>query len=162
MLQGESIPILKLKDFLVVSIQTDLHDRMAEQLQYDILDRISKTQAKGVLIDISALEMVDSFIGRTLADTARMASTLDAEIIIVGMQPAVAITLVELGLSMGNVRTALALDEGYELLQRSLKKGISENHAPRDDSHEQETQTENSGYNQKGKTRNHHTPEHMG
>ena len=122
MLQTNAIPILKLKEFLLVSIQVDLHDRMAEQLQYDILKRICETQAKGVLIDISTLEMVDSFIGRTLADTARMAETLDAKIVIVGMQPAVAITLVELGLSMGNVRTALNLDEGYELLQKSLEE----------------------------------------
>jgi len=120
MLQNASIPILKLKEFLIVSIQTDLHDRMAEQLQYDILHRISETNAKGVLIDISALEMVDSFIGRTLADTAKMAATLDADIVIVGMQPAVAITLVELGLSMGEVRTAINLDEGYELLKEEL------------------------------------------
>lgn len=116
-----AIPILKLKDFLLVSIQTDLHDRMAEQLQYDILNRISETNAKGVLIDISALEMVDSFIGRTLADTARMASTLNAEIVIVGMRPAVAITLVELGLALTGVRTALNLDDGYELLQQMLE-----------------------------------------
>lgn len=116
-----SVPILKLKEFLLVSIQTDLHDRMAEQLQHDILKRVSETQAKGVLIDISALEMVDSFIGRTLADTARMADTLDAEIVIVGMRPAVAITLVELGLSLGEVKTALNLDEGYELLLESVK-----------------------------------------
>ncbi|MCK4333808.1 STAS domain-containing protein [candidate division WOR-3 bacterium] len=121
-----SIPILKLRDFLIVSIQIDLHDRMAEQLQQDILEQISQTQAKGVLIDISALEMVDSFIGRTLADTARMASTLDAEIVIVGMQPAVAITLVELGLSLGGVKTALNLDEGYELLQQTLEEKASE------------------------------------
>lgn len=120
MVLDTQIPILELKEFLVVSIQTDLHDRMAEQLQYDILNRISETQAKGVLIDISALEMVDSFIGRTLADTARMASTLDAEIVIIGMQPAVAITLVELGLSLGGVRTALNLDSGYEMLQALL------------------------------------------
>ncbi|MBN2379897.1 STAS domain-containing protein [candidate division WOR-3 bacterium] len=121
----QSIPILKLKEFLLVSIQTDLHDRMAEQLQYDILQHISKTGAKGVLIDISALEMVDSFIGRTLADTARMASTLDAEIVIVGMQPAVAITLVELGLSLGDVKTAMNLDEGYTLLVEQLSKNGS-------------------------------------
>jgi rsbT antagonist protein RsbS len=119
-MEASTIPILKLKDFLLVSIQTDLHDRMAEQLQHDILRRISETQAKGVLIDISALEMVDSFIGRTLADTARMADTLNAEIVIVGMSPAVAITLVELGLSLGGVKTAISLDTGYELLQKSL------------------------------------------
>lgn len=126
MLQSNSIPILKLKNFLLVSIQTDLHDRMAEQLQYDILKRISETEAKGVLIDISALQMVDSFIGRTLADTARMATTLDAEIVIVGMQPAVAITLVELGLSLGGVKTATNLDKGYELLQRILEEKAEE------------------------------------
>jgi rsbT antagonist protein RsbS len=129
MLESNSIPILKLKDFLLVSIQTDLHDRMAEQLQYDILKHISKTQAKGVLIDISALQMVDSFIGRTLADTARMATTLDAEIVIVGMQPAVAITLVELGLSLGGVKTAINLDKGYELLQRILEEKAEEESA---------------------------------
>ncbi len=126
MLGISSIPILKLRDFLIVSIQIDLHDRMAEQLQQDILEQISQTQAKGVLIDISALEMVDSFIGRILADTARMASTLDSEIVIVGMQPAVAITLIELGLSLGGVRTALNLDEGYELLQQTLEEKASE------------------------------------
>jgi rsbT antagonist protein RsbS len=121
MLQSDAVPILKLKEFLLVSIQTDLHDRMAEQLQHDILRRISQTQAKGVLIDISALEMVDSFIGRTLADTARMAATLDADIVIVGMRPAVAITLVELGLSLGGVSTALTLDDGYAVLEESLR-----------------------------------------
>lgn len=121
MLESNAVPILKLREFLLVSIQTDLHDRMAEQLQYDILRRVSETQAKGVLIDISALEMVDSFIGRTLADTARMAATLDADIVLVGMRPAVAITLVELGLSLGEVRTALSLDDGYGMLVESRK-----------------------------------------
>jgi rsbT antagonist protein RsbS len=119
-LETNPVPIMKLRDFLLVSIQTDLHDRMAEQLQHDILRRITETQTRGVLIDISALEMVDSFIGRTLADTARMASTLDAEIVIVGMKPAVAITLIELGLSLGDVKTALNLDAGYELLEEML------------------------------------------
>lgn len=128
MLHSSNIPILKLKGFLLVSIQTDLHDRMAEQLQHDILDKISRTNSRGVLIDISALEMVDSFIGRTLADTARMASILDAEIVLVGMNPAVAITLVELGLSLQGVFTALNLDEGYDLLKNIVKekeRGIS-------------------------------------
>lgn len=137
MLENTPIPILKLKDFLVVSIQIDLHDRMAQQLQHDILERISQTQAKGVLIDISALEMVDSFMGRTLADTARMASTLDAEIVIVGMQPAVAITLVELGLSLSGVRTALNLDEGYELLAETLKEKTSEGQNPEEEMEEE-------------------------
>jgi len=138
MLENTSIPILKLKDFLLVSIQIDLHDRIAQQLQQDILERISQTQAKGVLIDISALEMVDSFMGRTLADTARMASTLDSEIVIVGMQPAVAITLVELGLPLGGVKTAINLDEGYELLQESLKEKASEKQGLEEESEEEE------------------------
>jgi len=127
MIESNSIPILKLKEFLIVSIQTDLHDRMAEQLQYDILNKISETAAKGVLIDISALEMVDSFIGRTLADTAKMASTLDSDIVIVGMKPAVAITLVELGLSLGKVHTALNLDEGYEFLKNLIDEEMQLN-----------------------------------
>ncbi len=133
MLHTNSIPILKLKDFLLVSIQIDLHDRMAEQLQYDILTRISETQAKGVLIDISALEMVDSFIGRTLADTARMASTLDAEIVIVGMKPAVAITLVELGLSLRGIHTALDIDQGYQLLKNVLRKETADSETGREE-----------------------------
>ncbi len=120
MIETNAIPLLKLRDYLLVSIQIDLHDRMAEQLQHDILLRITQTRSRGVLIDISALEMVDSFIGRTLADTARMASTLDAEIVLVGMKPAVAITLIELGLSLGDVKTALSLDAGYELLEEIL------------------------------------------
>lgn len=140
MLQNNPVPILKLKDFLLVSIQTDLHDRMAEQLQYDILKRISETQAKGVLIDISALEMVDSFIGRTLADTARMANTLDAKIVIVGMKPAVAITLVELGLSLGDVQTSLSLDEGFHLLEEALAQAASDEETP---SEEQEPEVAN-------------------
>ncbi len=131
-IETNPIPILKLKDFLIVSIQSDLHDRMAEQLQYDILKHISETEAKGVIIDISALEMVDSFIGRTLADTARMASTLDAEIVLVGMRPAVAITLVELGLSLGEVQTALNLDDGYELLNKAINNKYHQ-HAEEDE-----------------------------
>lgn len=122
MYKATEIPILSLKEYLLASIQTDLHDRMAEQLQQDILNRINQTQAKGVLIDISALEMVDSFIGRTLADTARMADTLDAVVVIVGMKPAVAITLVELGLSLGDIKTSLNLDTGYELMEKLLKE----------------------------------------
>ncbi|NLI98811.1 STAS domain-containing protein [bacterium] len=122
MYKAAEIPILSLKEYLLASIQTDLHDRMAEQLQQDILNRINQTQAKGVLIDISALEMVDSFIGRTLADTARMADTLDAVVVIVGMKPAVAITLVELGLSLGDIKTSLNLDTGYELMEKLLRE----------------------------------------
>jgi len=121
MKESGSIPILKLKEFLLVSIQIDLHDRMAEQLQQDILKRIAETQAKGVLVDISALETVDSFIGRTIAETAKMASILDAQFIIVGMPPTVSTTLVELGLTLGGVKTAMNLDEGYDMLMEELK-----------------------------------------
>ncbi|MBN2378565.1 STAS domain-containing protein [candidate division WOR-3 bacterium] len=124
-MESSAIPILKLKEFLIVSIQLDLHDKMAEQLQQDILRRISQTGAKGVLIDISALETVDSFIGRTLAETARMARILDAELVIVGMPPSVASTFVELGLSMGGVKTAINLDEGYDMLEAYIKGQIS-------------------------------------
>ena len=94
----KKIPIIKLRDYLIVSIQVDMHDRMAIQLQMQILEEISRTRAKGVLIDISTLEMVDSFIGRVLSGMASMAAIMDAAVVIVGMQPAVAITLVELGL----------------------------------------------------------------
>jgi len=124
MVQSSAIPIPKLKEFLIVSIQVDLHDKMAEQLQHDILKRISETNAKGVLVDISVLETVDSFIGRTLAETARMAGILDAELVIVGMPPSVASTFVELGLSMGGVRTAINLDEGFDMLEAYLKGEI--------------------------------------
>ena len=113
-------------------------------MQQDILERISSTQAKGVLIDISALEMVDSFIGRTLADTAKMASTLDAEIVIVGMQPAVAITLVELGLSLGSVRTALTLDSGYQMLSDILTSRYGDDLDTEETENEEETDDQGS------------------
>lgn len=116
----DRIPILKLGDFLLVSIQVDMHDRLALTLQDDLTDRIVKTRARGVLIDISALEMVDSFMGRMLANIAAMSQILDAETVVVGMQPAVAITLVELGLSLPGVRTALNPEKGIALLQASL------------------------------------------
>ena len=115
----DRIPILKMGSFLLVTIQVDMHDRMALSLQDDLTDRIVKVRAKGVLIDISALEMVDSFIGRMLGNIASMARVLDAETVVVGMRPAVAITLVELGLSLPGVRTALDIDQGMSLL-RSL------------------------------------------
>ena len=115
----DSIPILKLGDYLLVTIQVDMHDRLALSLQDDLTDLIVRSRARGVLIDISALEMVDSFIGRMLANTASMARILDAETVVVGMRPAVAITLVELGLSLRGVRTALNVDQGMALL-RSL------------------------------------------
>jgi rsbT antagonist protein RsbS len=112
----EKIPILKMGDFLLVTIQVDMHDRLALTLQDDLTNRISQTGAKGVLIDISSLEIVDSFIGRMLGNIASMAKVLDAETVVVGMQPAVAITLVELGMSLQGVRTALNVDAGMELL----------------------------------------------
>src|ERR1700683_2464358 len=103
-------------DFLLVTIQVDMHDRLAIALQDDLTNMISKTSAKGVLIDISSLEIVDSFIGRMLANIAGMSRVLGAETVVVGMQPAVAITLVELGMSLPGVRTALSVEEGMELL----------------------------------------------
>jgi len=106
-------------DLLLVTIQVDMHDRLAMTLQDDLTQRISETSARGVLIDISSLEMVDSFIGRMLANIAAMSRVLDAETVVVGMQPAVAITLVELGLSLPGIRTALNVDAGMELLRSS-------------------------------------------
>jgi len=112
----ERIPILRLGTTLLVSIQVDLHDRMAMQLQHDLTDQIVKTGAKGVLIDISALEVVDSFIGRMLGNLTAMSRVLDADTVVVGMRPAVAITLVELGLELSGVRTALNVERGMQLL----------------------------------------------
>jgi rsbT antagonist protein RsbS len=116
----ERIPILKMGGFLLVSIQVDMHDRLAMQLQEDLTTRITDTGAQGVLIDISALEMVDSFIGRMLGNIAAMSRVLDAETVVVGMRPAVAITLVELGMSLPGVRTALNVERGMDLLSASL------------------------------------------
>ena len=117
----EKIPILRMGEFLLVTIQVDMHDRLAIALQDDLTQRISETEARGVLIDISSLEVVDSFIGRMLANIAAMARVLDAETVVVGMQPAVAITLVELGLSLPGVRTALNVDAGVEMLRASVR-----------------------------------------
>ena len=116
----DRIPILKLDDFLLVTIQVDMHDQLAMTLQDDLTEKISKTGARGVLIDISALEMVDSFIGRMIANISNMSSILDAATVVVGMQPAVAITLVELGLSLRGVKTALNVERGMHHL-RSLR-----------------------------------------
>ena len=116
----EKIPILKMGAFLLVTIQVDMHDRLAMQLQDDLTERIVSARARGVLIDISSLEVVDSFIGRMISNIAAMARVLDAETVVVGMQPAVAITLVELGLSLEGVRTALNVDKGMLLLQQRV------------------------------------------
>jgi len=116
----ERIPILRMGPFLLVTIQVDMHDKLALTLQDDLTNRISEVGAKGVLIDISSLEIVDSFIGRTLANIASMARVLDAQTVVVGMQPAVAITLVELGMSLPGIRTALNVETGMEFLRETV------------------------------------------
>ena len=116
----ERIPILRMGQFLLVTIQVDMHDRLAVQLQDDLTQRISEWSSRGVLIDISTLEIVDSFIGRMIANISAMAQVLDAETVIVGMQPAVAITLVELGMALKGVRTALNVEKGMKLLRSAM------------------------------------------
>jgi rsbT antagonist protein RsbS len=121
----ERIPILQMGDLLLVSIQVDMHDRLAMTLQEDLTDRISQLNPQGVLIDISTLEIVDSFIGRILGNIAKMAQVLDAETVVVGMQPAVAITLVELGLSLEGIRTALNVEKGMSLLRSTRPRNLT-------------------------------------
>lgn len=116
------IPIIKLGSHLLVPIQVDMTDQMVGDLQISVLQAIERTGAKGVLIDISVLEMVDSFIGRTLSGIARMAAVMDAAVVIVGMQPAVAITLVELGLEMKGIDYALNIECGMSLLNRRIQE----------------------------------------
>src|SRR5688500_15753760 len=118
----DRIPILRMGDLLLVTTQVDMHDRLALALQDDLTSKIEQTGAKGVLIDISALEIVDSFIGRMIANISGMATILDARTVVVGMQPAVAITLVELGLSLPGVQTALNVGRGMKLLRDALAK----------------------------------------
>jgi rsbT antagonist protein RsbS len=115
----EQIPILSLGEFLLVTIQVELHDQLAMRLQEDLTEKLADTHAKGVLIDISALEIVDSFIGRSLAHIASIARIMDAATVLVGMRPAVAITLVELGMSLRGIRTALNMDKGMQLLREA-------------------------------------------
>jgi rsbT antagonist protein RsbS len=122
----ERIPILKMGKFLLVTVQVDMHDRLAMTLQDDLTTQIVKCHAHGVLIDISSLEIVDSFMGRMIGNIASMAKVLDAETVVVGMRPAVAITLVELGLSLPGVRTALDVDKGVALLNESLARRATE------------------------------------
>ena len=123
----ERIPILKMGSLLLVTIQVDMHDQLALTLQDDLTTRIVRDRARGVLIDISALDIVDSFIGRMLGNIAAMARILDAETVVVGMCPSVAITLVELGLSLPGIRTALNVDLGMELLRAELAGDIASN-----------------------------------
>ncbi len=113
----ERIPILKMGPYLLVTIQVDMHDQLALTLQDDLTNRIVSQRARGVLLDISALDIVDSFIGRMISDISKMARVLDARTVVVGMRPAVAITLVELGLSLEGVRTAMNVERGMELLR---------------------------------------------
>ena len=121
----DRIPILKLRDLLLVTIQVDMHDRLAMQLQDELTTKISETGARGVLIDISSLDIVDSFIGRMIANIAAMARVLDAATVVVGMQPAVAITLVELGLELPGVNTALNVERGMEMIKDAIASSSS-------------------------------------
>lgn len=115
----ERIPILQMGDLLLVTIQVDMHDQLALALQDDLSERIQRTSARGVLIDISALDIVDSFIGRMISTISSMGRIMDAATVVVGMQPAVAITLVELGLTLDGVRTALNVERGMQLLRQN-------------------------------------------
>ena len=120
----DRIPVLKVGDYLLASIQVDMHDRLALRLQDDLATQVLETGAKGVLVDISSLEIVDSFIGRMLCSMAAMAAELGAHTVVVGMQPAVAITMVELGLSLNRVHTALDVDRGMALLRRQIDPAV--------------------------------------
>jgi rsbT antagonist protein RsbS len=120
----ERIPIIKMGEFLLVSIQVDMHDRLAMTLQDDLTASVVKNRARGVLIDISSLEIVDSFIGRMLGNIAAMSRVLDAETVVVGMRPAVAITLVELGMSLTGVRTALTVERAMDMLRAAVRAPV--------------------------------------
>ncbi|MBJ2247321.1 STAS domain-containing protein [Pseudomonas haemolytica] len=118
----ERIPILQMGEFLLVTIQVDMHDQLALTLQDDLSERISRTSARGVLIDISALDMVDSFIGRMIGTISGLSRIMDAQTVLVGMQPAVAITLVELGMTLPGVATALNVERGMKLLRDRVEQ----------------------------------------
>jgi len=120
----DRIPILKVGDCLLVTIQVDMHDELAMSLQEDLTSQIAKYASRGVLIDISSLEIVDSFIGRMLANIAAMSRVLDAQTVLTGMQPAVAITLVELGMALPGIKTALNVERGMELLKAYLNQDV--------------------------------------
>src|SRR5262245_24814748 len=116
----EKIPILRMGNMLLVTVQVDLYDRLAETLEADLVQMINKTGAQGVLIDISAVSIIDSFMGRIIGNIATMSKILDAETVVVGMQPAVAITLVELGLPLNGVHSALNVERGMDLLRTKI------------------------------------------
>ena len=126
----ERIPILSMGTFLLVTIQVDMHDRLATVLKDDLANRISETRARGVLIDISALDVVDSFIARMFGDIAHISRVMDAQTVLVGMQPSVAITLVEMGVGMAGVRTALNVEKGMTLLRAGTREERSDDEAP--------------------------------
>lgn len=132
----ERIPILKMGDFLLVTIQVDLYDQLAENLESDLINTINKHNSKGVLIDISAVSIIDSFMGRILGNIAVMAKIMDAHTVVVGMQPAVAITLVELGLSLNGVISALNVEKGMDLLRAKMYNGDNEEQIDDDNSDE--------------------------
>ena len=132
----DKIPILRMGKFLLVTIQIDLYDRLAINLETDLVQMVSKTSAKGVLIDISALSIVDSFMGRIIGNIGSMSKILGAETVVVGMQPAVAITLIELGLELKGVNTALNVEKGMELLTRKIDSDGPENQEDHADSSE--------------------------
>jgi rsbT antagonist protein RsbS len=129
----ERIPILKMGDFLLVTIQVDLYDQLAENLESDLINTINKFSSKGVLIDISAVSIIDSFMGRILGNIAVMSKIMDAQTVVVGMQPAVAITLVELGLSLNGVISALNVEKGMDLLRAKMYNGGNEEFADDND-----------------------------
>ncbi|WP_264538007.1 STAS domain-containing protein [Flavobacterium sp. N1736] len=129
----ERIPILKMGDFLLVTIQVDLYDQLAENLESDLINTINKHSSKGVLIDISAVSIIDSFMGRILGNIAVMSKIMDAQTVVVGMQPAVAITLVELGLSLNGVISALNVEKGMDLLRAKMYNGDNEQIYDNDD-----------------------------
>ncbi len=129
----EKIPILRMGQFLLVTIQVDLYDRLALNLEADLVQMVSKTGARGVLIDISAVSIVDSFMGRIIGNIANMSKIMDAETVVVGMQPAVAITLIELGLPLTGVHTALDVEKGMELLRNKILVDGPENDGDDDD-----------------------------
>lgn len=128
----QRIPILSMGEFLLVTVQVDMHDRLATALKEDLANRIAETGARGVLIDISALDMVDSFIARVFGAIAQVSRVMDAETAVVGMQPSVAITLVEMGVTMAGVRTALNVEKGMALLRARLEEERASDETPRE------------------------------